>query len=49
MSDRVYLSEAVLAPVSPKSPAGRDLRFEDIFAEIIEAARADDGAQRKPN
>jgi len=49
MSDRVYLSEAVLAPVSPQAPAGRDLRFEPVFAEIIEAARGDAGAINKPN
>jgi type VI secretion system ImpA family protein len=49
MSDRVYLSEAVLASVSPQTPAGRDLRFEAIFAEIVEAVRGDNGAQNKPN
>ena len=49
MSDRVYLSEAVLASVLPQAPAGRDLRFDPIFAEIIEAVRGDTGGQNKPN
>jgi type VI secretion system protein ImpA len=49
MPDRIYLSEAVLLPVSIDRPAGRDLRFEPIFAEIIEAKRADEASHKTPD
>jgi type VI secretion system protein ImpA len=42
MASRVYLSEELLQPVRPEQPAGDDLRFERIFAEILEARRSDD-------
>jgi type VI secretion system ImpA family protein len=42
MASRVYLSEELLQPVRPEQPAGDDLRFERIFAEILESRRADD-------
>jgi len=43
MATRVYLSEELLGSVLPEQPAGRDLRFEPIFNEILEARREDDG------
>ena len=42
MSDRVYFSEELLQPISPESPGGRDLRYEPVFGQILEARRADD-------
>jgi type VI secretion system protein ImpA len=42
MASRVYLSEELLQPVTPEQPAGDDLRFERIFAEILEGRRRDD-------
>ena len=42
MGDRVYFSDALLQPISPENPAGRDLRYEPLFSEILEARRADD-------
>ena len=42
MADRVYFSEALLQPISPESPGGRDLRYEPIFGQMLEARRADD-------
>lgn len=42
MADRVYFSEELLQPVSPESPSGRDLRYEPVFSQILEARRADD-------
>ena len=42
MADRVYFSEELLEPVSPDNPAGRDLRYEPVFSQILEARRADD-------
>src|SRR6266851_5667911 len=42
MASRVYLSEELLQPVRPEQPAGDDLRFERIFAEILEGRRTDD-------
>jgi type VI secretion system protein ImpA len=42
MADRVYFSEELLQPVSPENPAGRDLRYEPVFSQILEARRADD-------
>jgi len=45
---RVYLSEALLQPVGPEQPGGRDLRFEPIFSEILEARRADDVGGKLP-
>jgi len=44
MPSRVYLSEELLQPVGPEQPGGRDLRFEPVFSEILEARRADDVA-----
>lgn len=37
-----YFSEELLQPISVQSPGGRDLRFEPVFREILEARRADD-------
>jgi len=48
MPERVYLSEALLQPVGPEQPGGRDLRFEPVFSEILEARRADDVAGKLP-
>lgn len=45
---RAYLSEVLLQPVGPDQPGGRDLRFEPIFTEILEARRADDVAGKLP-
>ncbi len=42
MAERVYFSEELLQPVSPENPAGRDLRYEPVFSQILEARRADD-------
>jgi type VI secretion system protein ImpA len=42
MADRVYFSEELLQPISPENPAGRDLRYEPLFNQILEARRADD-------
>jgi type VI secretion system protein ImpA len=42
MADRVYFSEELLQPISPENPAGRDLRYEPLFSQILEARRADD-------
>ncbi|MGD0135636.1 MAG: type VI secretion system protein TssA [Bryobacteraceae bacterium] len=42
MADRVYFSEELLQPISAESPAGRDLRYESVFSQILEARRADD-------
>jgi type VI secretion system ImpA family protein len=46
MASRVYLSEELLQPVRPEQPAGDDLRFERVFAEILEARRADDSGAK---
>ena len=48
MAARVYLSEALLQPVGPEQPGGRDLGYEPIFSEILEARRADDVAGKLP-
>jgi type VI secretion system protein ImpA len=48
MPERVYLTEALLQPVGPEQPGGRDLRFEPVFSEILEARRADDVAGKLP-
>jgi type VI secretion system protein ImpA len=48
MPNRVYLSEALLQPVGPEQLGGRDLRFEPIFSEIIEARRSDDVTGKLP-
>jgi type VI secretion system protein ImpA len=48
MPNRVYLSEALLQPVGPEQPGGRDLRFEPEFSEILEARRADDVTGKQP-
>jgi type VI secretion system protein ImpA len=45
MSDRVYLNEALLSPVSPEMPAGRDLRFEPVFTEILDARRGNESSK----
>jgi len=42
MPDRVYFSDELLQPISPETPAGRDLRYEPLFSQILEARRADD-------
>jgi len=42
MADRVYFSDELLQPISPESPGGRDLRYEPVFGQILEARRADD-------
>lgn len=42
MADRVYFSDELLQPISPENPGGRDLRYEPIFSQILEARRADD-------
>jgi type VI secretion system protein ImpA len=42
MADRVYFSDELLQPISPENPAGRDLRYEPVFSQILEARRADD-------
>jgi type VI secretion system protein ImpA len=49
MSSRVYLSEGLLQPVRPGQPAGDDLRFERIFAEILEARRSNDIGDKSAN
>ena len=48
MPNRVYLSEALLQPVRPEQPGGRDLRFEPVFSEILEARRSDDVTGKLP-
>jgi type VI secretion system protein ImpA len=48
MPDRVYLSEALLRPVTPEQPAGRDLRFDPVFRDILEARRADEVTGKLP-
>jgi len=48
MPQRVYLDEALLQPVTPEQPGGRDLRFEPVFSEILEARRADDQGGKLP-
>src|SRR5689334_8578653 len=48
MASRVYLSETLLRPVGPEQPAGRDLRFEPIFGQILEARRSDDLEKKAP-
>src|SRR5712691_4250085 len=48
MASRVYLSEELLTPVAPEQPAGRDLRFEPVFSDILEARREDDVAGKLP-
>src|ERR1700733_7532141 len=48
MGNRVYLSEELLQAVRPEQPAGDDLRFERIFAEILEGRRTDDIGARSP-
>jgi len=48
MPQRVYLDEALLQPVTPEQPGGRDLRFEPVFSEILEARRADDQGGKVP-
>ena len=42
MAARVYFSEELLQPISPENPGGRDLRYEPVFSQILEARRADD-------
>src|SRR5579863_4222929 len=42
MSDRVYFSDELIQPISATTPCGRDLRYEPIFSQILEARRADD-------
>jgi len=42
MADRVYFSDELLQPISPETPAGRDLRYEPLFSQILEARRADE-------
>lgn len=37
-----YFSDELLQPISVQSPGGRDLRFDPVFREILEARRADD-------
>jgi type VI secretion system protein ImpA len=48
MATRVYLSEELLGAILPEQPAGRDLRFEPIFSEILEARREDDVGGKSP-
>lgn len=48
MPERVYLSEALLRSCEPEQPGGRDLRFEPIFSEILEARRSDDESGKLP-
>jgi type VI secretion system protein ImpA len=45
---RAYLSEELLGSVLPEHPSGRDLRFEPVFNEILEARREDDIAGKSP-
>src|SRR5262245_40759467 len=42
MADRVYFSDELLEPISAQTPAGRDLRYEPLFGQILEARRSDD-------
>ncbi len=42
MPGRVYCSDELLQPISAESPGGRDLRYEPVFREILEARRSDD-------
>jgi type VI secretion system protein ImpA len=42
MADRIYFSDELLQPISPENPAGRDLRYEPVFRQILDARRADD-------
>ncbi|HEY6345540.1 MAG TPA: type VI secretion system protein TssA [Bryobacteraceae bacterium] len=42
MADRVYFSDELLQPISAESPSGRDMRYEPLFTQILEARRADD-------
>src|SRR5215510_9573063 len=42
MSDRIYFSDELLQPISAENPSGRDMRYEPIFGQILEARRADD-------
>lgn len=49
MPARVYLSEALLQPATAERPAGRDLRFEPVFGEILEARRADEASGKAPD
>jgi type VI secretion system protein ImpA len=42
MAERVYFSDELLQPISAESPSGRDLRYEPLFSQILEARRADD-------
>jgi type VI secretion system protein ImpA len=42
MPGRVYCSDDLLQPISAESPGGRDLRYEPVFREILEARRSDD-------
>jgi type VI secretion system protein ImpA len=42
MADRIYFSDELLQPISAESPSGRDLRYEPLFSQILEARRADD-------
>jgi len=42
MADRTYFSEELLQAISRESPAGRDLRYDPVFSQILEARRADD-------
>lgn len=42
MSARVYFSDELLQPISAQAPAGRDLRYEPVFREILDARRSDD-------
>src|SRR5579863_8738260 len=48
MATRVYLSDELLGAILPEQPAGRDLRFEPIFSEILEARREDDVGGKSP-
>jgi type VI secretion system protein ImpA len=48
MPDMVYLSEALLRPLTPEHPAGRDLRFEPVFRDILEARRVDEVTGKLP-
>jgi type VI secretion system protein ImpA len=48
MPNRVYLSEVLLQPVGPELPGGRDLRYEPVFSEILEARRSDDVTGKVP-
>ena len=42
MSGRIYFSDELIAPISVHNPAGRDLRAEGLFREILDGRRSDD-------